>query len=100
MDGIDFIASKGYACADFADTQKNKRFEKHSPDVKNKKCPHIACTKTALLGMAGTRTPEFCGQHAKGRMVNIKNKSLTRRGCGKPLSLGVDGRGNAEYLAQ
>ena len=79
MDGIDLIASKSYVCADFDDTQKNKRFEKHSPDAKNKKCAYVACTKLALLGMAGTRT---------------------HGGCGKPSSLGVDGRKKAEYLAQ
>ena len=72
MDGIGLIASKDYVCADFDDTQKKKRFEKHSPDVKNKKCVYLACTKLALLSMAGTRTPEYCGQHAKGRMANNK----------------------------
>ena len=59
----------------------------------------IVCTKLALLGMAGTRTTESCGQHAKDRMVNIRNKSFTHGGCGKNPVFGVTETKPAEYCA-
>ena len=78
------------------DTQENKSFTRNAPDgmgyVKNETRTHIACTKLALLTLAGIRTAEYCGQTAKDRMVNIK--------LGKSLSFGVDGRKTAEYSAQ
>ena len=73
------------------DTQENKSFTRNAPDgmgyVKNETRTHIACTKLALLTLAGIRTAEYCGQTAKDRMVNIKNKMFTHEGWAKVCRL-------------
>ena len=104
MDEIDHIATKDNTYADFDGTQKNKPFTAYASDgmgyAKNKTCAHVACTNLAVLGMTGTRTAEYCGQHVMGTMVNLTNKRPAHEGCGKTLSFGVDGRKTTEYCAQ
>ena len=104
MDEIDHIATKDSTYADFNDTQKNKPFTEYASDgmgsAKNKTCPNAVCTNLAVLGMTGTRTAEYCGQHAMGTMVNLANKRPIHESCGKNLALGVDGRKTVEYCAQ
>ncbi|CAM9302810.1 unnamed protein product, partial [Ascophyllum nodosum] len=104
MDEIDHIAPTDNTYADFDDTQKNKPFTEYASDgmgySKNKTCAYVACTNLAVLGMTGTRTAEYYGQHAMGTMVNLTNKKPIHESCGKISSFGVDGRKTAEYCAQ
>ena len=104
MDEVDHIATKDNTYAYFDGTQKNKPFTACASDgigyAKNETCAHVACTNLAVLGMTGTRTAEYCGQHAMGTMVILTSKRSIHEGCGKILSFGVDGRKTTEYCAQ
>ena len=41
-------------------------------NVYNRKCTTESCGKIPPIGVAGTKTAEYCTQHAQGRMVNVK----------------------------
>ena len=69
-------------------------------DVKSKKCKTASCGKVASFGVAGTKTSEYCAQHAPEGMVNVKNRKCRTEGCGKVPSFGVAGTITAEYCAQ
>ena len=43
------------------------------------------------IGVAGTKTAEYCVQHAPGGMVNVKNIMCKTERCGKQPSFGVAG---------
>ena len=104
MDEINLVASKDGTDVDSYDTQKNKRSSEHASDgmgyVKNKRCAHVACNNLAFLGMAGTRTAEYCGRHAKDTMVNLRKKRFSHEGRGKKMLFGVDGRRTTGYCVQ
>ena len=40
-------------------------------DVRSRKCRIEGCDKQSSLGVAGTKTMEYCAQHAPGGMVNV-----------------------------
>ena len=42
-------------------------------DVKNVRCKNESCGKFPTFGVAGTKTTEYCVQHALDGMVNIKS---------------------------
>ena len=50
--------------------------------------------------MAGTKTAEYCTQHAPDGMVNVKDRKCIVEGCSKQPSFGVVGTRNAEFCAQ
>ncbi|CAM9653136.1 unnamed protein product [Ascophyllum nodosum] len=50
--------------------------------------------------MAGTKTVEYCLQHAQGGMVNVFSRMCRTRGCGKNSSFGVANTRTAEYCPQ
>ena len=113
MDEIDLVASKDGAYADLEDTQKNKRFSEHASDgmgyVKKKRCAHVSskrcrtegCRKQPSFGVAGTKTREYCAQHAPDGMVNVSSiRKCRTEGCGKYPSFGAAGTKRVEYCAQ
>ena len=51
------------------------------------------------IGVAGTKTAEYCVQHAPGGMVNVKNIMCKTERCGKQPSFGVAGTKTGEYCA-
>ena len=51
------------------------------------------------IGVAGTKTAEYCVQHAPGEMVNVKNRMCKTERCGKQPSFGVAGTKTGEYCS-
>ena len=50
-------------------------------------------------GVAGTKTAQYCAQHAKNGMIYVKRSKCRTKGCGKGPSFGVAGTRTAEYCA-
>ncbi|CAN0478752.1 unnamed protein product [Ascophyllum nodosum] len=69
-------------------------------DVRSRKCRIEACGKRPSHGVAGTKTVEYCAQHAPDGMVDVCNKKCRTGGCGKKPSFGVTHTRTAEYYAQ
>ena len=69
-------------------------------DVKSKKCKKERCGKFPRLGVAGTKTAEYCKEHAPEGMVDVKSGRCKNESCGKQPSFGVPGTKTAEYCAQ
>ena len=69
-------------------------------NVRNTKFKTVGCCKWPSLGVAGTKTAEYCSQHAPDGMVNFKKRKCKTEGCGKSPSFGVAGSETAEYCAQ
>ncbi|CAM9859725.1 unnamed protein product [Ascophyllum nodosum] len=68
--------------------------------VNNRKCKTNSCGKQPSFGMPGTKTAEYCAQHAEGGMVNFYNRKYRTETCGKQLSFGVANSRTVEYCAQ
>ncbi|CAM9300395.1 unnamed protein product [Ascophyllum nodosum] len=58
-------------------------------NVHNRKCRAEDCGKLPSFGIAGTKTGEYCAQHAQGGMVNVKSRKCRTESCGKIPSFGV-----------
>ena len=69
-------------------------------NVKRRKCKTQGCVKAPSFAVAGTKTVEYCAQHAPDEMVDIKSKKCRTQGCGKGPSFGMAGTTTAEYCAQ
>lgn len=65
-----------------------------------KGCAVPGCAKKPSYGVNGTKTAQFCGQHRKEGMVNVRSKKCTDTGCGKKASYGVDGTTSGQFCAQ
>ena len=50
--------------------------------------------------MAGTKTGEYCTQHAPDGIVDVKSRKCRTRGCGRKPSFGVGNTRTAEFCAQ
>ncbi|CAM9912695.1 unnamed protein product, partial [Ascophyllum nodosum] len=61
-------------------------------NVKNRKCRTEGCGMQPSFGLGGTKTAEYCAQHALDGMVNVCNMKCRTGGCGKTLNFGVGGR--------
>ena len=68
-------------------------------DVCRKKSRTEGCGKLPSYGVAGTKTVEYCAQHAPDGMVDVKCRKCRTEGCGKSPSYGVAGTKSAEYCA-
>ena len=68
-------------------------------DVCSSKCRTEGCGKRPSLGVARTKTAEYCAHHAPEGMVNVYNKKCGTEGSGKRPSLGAVGTKTAEYCA-
>ena len=70
-------------------------------DVKSRKCLPERCGKQPSFRVAGARTAEYCVQHSKNGMVDLKTRSkCSTEGCGKEPSFGEAETKMAEYCAQ
>ena len=70
-------------------------------DVKSRKqCRADGCGKGPSLGVAGTKTAEYCTEHAPLGVVNVNHRECRAESCGKRASFGVAGTKTAEYCAQ
>ena len=49
--------------------------------------------------MAGTNKVEFCCEHMKDGMVNVKSKKCDHHGCAKLPSYGVAGTTKREFCS-
>ena len=58
------------------------------------------CDMFAAFGVAGTKTAEYCKQHAHDGMVDVWRRRCRGQGCGKQPSFGVAGKSNKGYCAQ
>ncbi|CAN0472909.1 unnamed protein product, partial [Ascophyllum nodosum] len=62
-------------------------------------CRTDGCGKYALFGVAGTKTAEFCSQHAPDGMEMQKEEMITE-GCDKQPSFGEAGTKTPKYCTQ
>ncbi|CAN0174768.1 unnamed protein product [Ascophyllum nodosum] len=69
-------------------------------DVKSRKCRTEGCVKIPSYGVGGTKTAEYCAQHAPDEMVDVKSRKCRTEGCVKIPSYGVAGTKTAEYCAK
>ena len=69
-------------------------------NVYSRKCRTGSCDKQPFFGVAGTKTAEYCAQHALNGMVNVYSRKCRAEGCGKRRSHGVVGTKTVEYCAQ
>ena len=69
-------------------------------NIKDIICKTEGCDKIAAFGVDGTKTAEYCRQHALGGLVNVKNIICSTKGCGKRALFGVTGTKTAEYCRQ
>ncbi|CAM9169159.1 unnamed protein product [Ascophyllum nodosum] len=65
--------------------------------VKNRKYRTEGCGKWPSLGVAGTKTAEYCSQQASKGALDVKNRKYITEGCGKTPSFEVAGRKTSEY---
>ena len=65
-----------------------------------RRCTHTGCTKQSSYGVAGTKKKEFCFDHKKDGMVDVRNKECTHDGCTKQPSYGVAGTKAAEFCSE
>ena len=57
----------------------------------SRRCRTEGCGKIPSFGVAGTKTVEYCLQHATDGMVDVKSRKCRTEGCGKRPSFGVAG---------
>ncbi|CAM9951944.1 unnamed protein product, partial [Ascophyllum nodosum] len=69
-------------------------------DVKSRKCRTEGCGKLPSFEVAGTKTVEYCAQHAPEEMVDVKSKKCRTKRYSKKPSFGVADRRTAEYRVQ
>ena len=69
-------------------------------DVKSKKCYHDGCLKKPSFGIAGSKTPTFCAEHAAEGMVNVIEKKCKHESCSKQPSFGFAGSKSGTFCAQ
>ena len=69
-------------------------------NIYGRKCRTEGCGKKTWLGVAGTKTAEYCAQHAPEGMVDIYGRKCRTEGCGNKPSFGVAGTKTGEYCAQ
>ena len=58
-------------------------------NVSGRKCRNERCGKRALFGVAGTKTAEYCAEHAFDGMIDVYNRMCRTEGCRKRPSFGV-----------
>ncbi|CAM9897347.1 unnamed protein product, partial [Ascophyllum nodosum] len=68
-------------------------------NVKNRVCKTRGCCNRPSFGVAGTKTAEYCAQHAPDGMVDIRSGTYRTEGCGKVSLRGVAGTKSTEYCA-
>ena len=69
-------------------------------NVKSKTCRTEGCGKIPSFGVTGTKTAEYCAQHALERMIDVRNRKCRTEGCDKRASFGIAGSKYVEYCAQ
>ncbi len=63
-------------------------------------CSHAGCTKVPSYGVDGTNKMEFCSQHKRDGMVDLRHKRCGHHGCSKQPSYGVEGTNKKEFCSQ
>ncbi|CAN0198037.1 unnamed protein product [Ascophyllum nodosum] len=69
-------------------------------NVSSRKCRTEGCDKFSSFGVAGTKTAEYCAQHASGGMVDVSSTKCRTEDCGKRPLFGVVGTKTAEYCTK
>ena len=69
-------------------------------NVCSRKCRTEGCGKRSSYGVAGTKTAEYCAQHAPDGMVDVSSRKCKTEGCGKQPSFGAAGTKTREYCSQ
>ena len=69
-------------------------------DVLHRKCKTDGCGKRSLFGVVGTKTTEYCAQHALDGMAKVSSRECRIEGCGKQPSYGVTGTKTGDYCAR
>ena len=61
------------------------------------RCGHHGCIKQPSYGVDGSNRKEFCPEHKRDGMVDLKHKRCGHHGCGKRPSYGADGSNKVEF---
>ena len=69
-------------------------------NVNSRMCRTEGCSKYSSYGVVGTKTAEYCAQHAQDGMVDVRSSKCRTEGCGKQPSFGVAGTKTARYCVQ
>ncbi|CAM9750787.1 unnamed protein product [Ascophyllum nodosum] len=69
-------------------------------NVQSRKCKTEGCDTRPSFGVAGTKTVQYCAQHAKNGMVDFKSRKCRTEGCGKQATSRVASARTVEYCAQ
>lgn len=62
-------------------------------------CIHAGCARKASHGVKGTRKQEYCVEHAKAGMVNLRSKRCAHPGCFKIPTYGMEGSKVRDFCA-
>ena len=68
--------------------------------VKNRTCTTEDCSKRPSFGAAGTKTAEYCAQHAQDGMINVNKIKCPTEGSGMIAACGVARTETAEHYVQ
>ena len=69
-------------------------------DIMSRKCRTESCGKMPSFGVAGTKTAEYCVQHAPDGMIDVMIRQCRVEGCGKYPSSGVASAETVKYCTQ
>ena len=69
-------------------------------DVKSGMCRTESCGNAPSFGVTGTKTAEYCAQHAQAGMVHFRSRKCISESCGKEPSFGVGNSRMVEYCSQ
>ncbi len=91
------------ATARLTHAHPRRREENHGRDPVGrmvKECCHRGCVKRPSYGAYGSTRAEFCAQHAKDGMIDVRSKRCGHRGCITRPSYGVNGTTKAQFCAR
>ncbi len=63
-------------------------------------CSYDSCTKQPSFGVDGSNKSEFCCEHKRDGMVDLKTKRCLHHGCSTQPSFGVDGSKKKEFCSE
>ena len=64
---------------------------------RREKCRTKSCDKQPSFGVAGTRMPEYCAQHAKKGTADVYSKKCKTKGCVVAIVDWSEGTRTGEY---
>ena len=92
--------TRKFSCVDQSSHYKNTACTGGDGRRQEQKSRSASCGKVPSFGVAGTKTGEYCAQHALEEMVDVRSKKCRTASCGKVPCFGVAGTKNVKHCAQ